>query len=87
VAGALVAELAPAELRGRYAGAYGLTFGTAGFLAPIVGPTVLQVFGAPVLWTCCLVAGASVAAGYLALGRAVTQQESAFGAARFTPDP
>jgi MFS family permease len=69
VASALVADLAPPELRGRYAGAYGLGFGLAGFVAPIVGPWVMQSFGAPTLWSGCLAAGAAVAAGQLALGR------------------
>lgn len=70
VASALVADLAPPELRGRYAGAYGLGFGLAGFVAPIVGPWVMQSFGSPTLWSGCLAAGAAVAAGQLALGRA-----------------
>ncbi len=69
-AAALVTELAPPQLRGRYAGAYGLGFGLAGFAAPIVGPGVMQAFGSPTLWSGCLAVGAAVAAGQLGLGRA-----------------
>ncbi len=70
-AAALVTELAPADLRGRYAGAYGVTFGVASFLAPLVGPATLQAFGPAVLWTGCLAIALTVSAGYVALGRAL----------------
>ncbi len=70
VAGVVVADLAPPQSRGRYAGAFGLSFGLAGFLAPIAGPALMQARGAPALWMACLLACAGVAAGQLALGRA-----------------
>src|SRR6266702_2128568 len=70
VAGVVVADLAPPQSRGRYAGAFGLSFGLAGFLAPIAGPALMQASGAPALWMACLLACAGVAAGQLALGRA-----------------
>ncbi len=69
-ASALVQELAPPHLRGRYAGAYGLGFGVASFLAPLAGPAVLEALGAGALWGGCLAVGAAVALGQLALGRA-----------------
>ncbi len=69
VAASLVTDLAPADLRGRYSGAYGLTAGTAGFVAPLVGPAIMQAFGSRVLWTACLGAGLAVAAGFVTLGR------------------
>ena len=47
---AIVAELAPSHLRGRYNGAYGTAAGLAAFVAPL-GGTQLLVLGAPVLWT------------------------------------
>lgn len=70
IASALVAELAPAHLRGRYQGGYNLAWGAASCLAPVVGPAVLQAFGARALWAACLLVALAVAAGQLALGRA-----------------
>ncbi|MFD1149824.1 MDR family MFS transporter [Saccharothrix hoggarensis] len=70
VGAAVVADLAPAHLRGRYNGAYGTAWGLAAFLAPL-GGTQLLVLGAPVLWTTCLVLCLVAAVGQLALGPAV----------------
>jgi len=66
-ANALVADVALPSMRGRYQGAYGLSFGAAGFGAPLIGTAVLQHWGGAALWTACLVAGIGVAAGQLAL--------------------
>ncbi len=66
VANALVANLAPAELRGRYQGAFAMTWGLAFTCAPVVGGAVLERLGGRVLWLGCLAAGAAVAAGHLA---------------------
>ncbi|MFT3914117.1 MAG: MFS transporter [Anaeromyxobacteraceae bacterium] len=67
---ALVAQLAPPDLRGRYQGALGTTFGTALAVAPALSGVVLGRLGAHAVWTgtaaLCLV----VAAGHLAAGRA-----------------
>ncbi len=76
-AAALVAEMAPPELRGRYAGAYSLSFGIASLVAPLVGPVTMQVFGSPALWTACLVAGVAVAGGYAALRRSLPDSNPA----------
>jgi MFS family permease len=65
VAAALVADLAPAELRGRYQGAYAMTWGTALMLSPLIAGATLEHFGAPALWAGCLVVGAAVAMGHL----------------------
>ncbi len=64
--GALVAELAPVHLRGRYAGAFGVSFGLSGAVAPLAGTQLLQHAGQGALWSTCL--SASVVAG-LALRR------------------
>ncbi len=61
VGSALVADLAPAHLRGRYNGVFGTAFGAAAFVAPIVGTVTLQHLGEGWLWVGCLVV--SVAAG------------------------
>jgi len=67
IANAVVADVAPPAMRGRYQGAYGLTFGLAGLVAPLLGTWVLQRFGAPALWIGCLALGIAVAGGHLLL--------------------
>jgi MFS family permease len=66
IAATLVADLAPAALRGRYQGLFSMSWGVAFTLAPLVAGEVLSRAGARTLWLGCLGAGAAVAAGYLA---------------------
>ena len=73
IANAVVADVAPAAMRGRYQGAYGLSFGLAGFVAPLAGTFVLQRFGSAALWGGCLVLGALVAAAQLMLAPRLTR--------------
>jgi MFS family permease len=73
IANSVVADIALPEMRGRYQGAYGITFGLASLVAPLIGTSVLQHRGAPVLWMGCLVMGVLVAAGHLALAPALTR--------------
>ncbi len=63
---AVVAGLAPPHQRGRYMGAYGLSYGVSGTLAPLIGTQVLQRAGQGALFGACVVA--SVVSG-LALMR------------------
>ena len=70
---AVVADIALPHMRGRYQGAYGLSFGLAGFGAPLIGTAVLQRFGSRALWLGCLAAGLLVAAGHAALGPRLTR--------------
>lgn len=56
VSQAYVADLAPPHLRGRYQGAWGLEFGLALVLAPVLG-TALFAFDPTVLWLSCGVLG------------------------------
>ena len=62
--GALVAALAPVELRGRYMGAFGFSFGAAAFLAPALGEQVLARAGEGALcggsFLVCLASGAGL---------------------------
>ena len=67
IGNAVVADVSPSALRGRYQGAYGLCFGLAAFGAPLIGTFVLQRFGPPTLWLGCLAAGALAALGHLVL--------------------
>jgi MFS family permease len=73
IANAVVADVALPEMRGRYQGAYGITFGLASFAAPLLGTFVLQHWGPAALWGGCLVLGLLVAAGQLALAPALTR--------------
>ncbi|MER7673005.1 MFS transporter [Kitasatospora sp. NPDC096128] len=77
----LVAELSPAQARGRYQGVYSLSWSLALFLGPGVGGVVLQHFGAGVLWGACGVCGTVAALGHVALAR---RTRSTAGADRAT---
>ncbi|MEE4546839.1 MFS transporter [Streptomyces sp. V4-01] len=52
IGAALVADLAPAQLRGRYNGWYGMAWGAGAFAAPLVGTRLLTV-GPSALWFTC----------------------------------
>lgn len=67
VASALVADLAPGHLRGRYYGVYGLSFALAGVVAPAGATAIFAGWGADALWLACLLVGAVLCLGQLAL--------------------
>jgi MFS family permease len=67
---ALVAELSPSLLRGRYQGVSSLSWSAGGALAPVVGGFVQEHAGSTVLWLGCAVLGVVVAAGQLVSGPA-----------------
>lgn len=73
VANTVVADLAPPDVRGRYQGAYGMSWGLAAIIAPTVGAFVLERFGSAPLWTGSLILGMLVAAGHVALGPRLTR--------------
>ncbi len=56
VAGAYVADVAPVHMRGRYQGAWGMTFGIAFVVGPALG-TAVYAFNPTVLWLSCIVLG------------------------------
>jgi MFS family permease len=68
VASAMVADLAPTALRGRYQGAYSMCWGIALILSPLAAGETMQRFGARTLWLACLAVALVVAAGHLATG-------------------
>ncbi len=74
---AVVANMAPAALRGRYQGMYALSWQGAAFLAPIAGGVVYEQLGDTALWLACGVVGALAAGGQLALRPADPRRESA----------
>ena len=73
---AIVADLAPPSMRGRYSGAYGAVWSTAYLLGPLGGTRLLALSPA-VLWlTCGLLATAS-ATGLLVLAPAIRRRSHA----------
>ncbi len=67
-AATVVADLAPAELRGRYQGAFSMSWGLAFTIAPLFGGQTMTSLGAPALWGICFAVGALVAWGHLRAG-------------------
>jgi MFS family permease len=63
----LVADLAPAHLRGRYQGTFAVAFTAAFAAAPVIGGFVMTAAGARWLWMACLITGGGVSAGFLLL--------------------
>lgn len=79
VAPALIADLAPIELRGSYQGGYHLCWGSGSLLGPAFGSLLLGRLGGRVLWSVCLLLGIVSAIAHLAQARARR--------ARFTGSP
>ena len=74
---ALIAELSPTALRGRYQGVNSLSWSAGAALAPIVGGFVQEHLGDATLWLGCAALGALVAAGQLASGPARERRAAA----------
>ncbi len=64
-----VADLAPADMRGRYMSIYWLSWGMARTLAPLIGGTLNDWLGGPAIWLGGLTIGAISAAGLFLLSR------------------
>ncbi len=79
-ANALVASLAPPELRGRYQGAFTMTWGLAFAVAPALGGAALEQVGGRALWSACLCLGAVVAAGHVVAAPARRRRLERLGA-------
>ncbi|MDI1478451.1 MFS transporter [Polyangium sp. y55x31] len=65
----IVADLSPMHLRGRYQGAFSLTFSFGAMGAPSISMRLLPKTGLPVFWLICLVLCFVVAACQLAWGK------------------
>lgn len=65
-AAAVVADLAPAHLRGTYQGAQNIAWGLAWAIGPVIGTQALASLGSG-LWGTCLLMGLLVATGHLAI--------------------
>lgn len=70
IPGAIVATLAPAELRGRYMGLFGFAWSVAAVLAPLLGGTLLEI-GPRALWFTVGGVGALAAIGMLLIRPAI----------------
>jgi MFS family permease len=73
---ALVADLAPIHLRGRYNGVFGTAFGAAALVAPIAGTATLQHLGEGWLWSGCLVVSAIAGIGIMLLASSIDQRRA-----------
>jgi len=67
VAPAIIADLAPVELRGLYQGIFGSAWGLSFFIGPLLGGWAYEHLGANLLWSSCLALGILLMLGYLAL--------------------
>jgi MFS family permease len=74
---ALIVNIAPAELRGRYSGAVGIAFGAAALLAPLLGTRVFDAFGEAALWTGCFGVAALSALIVVMLAPAIRSRRAA----------
>ncbi|RLP91776.1 MFS transporter [Micromonospora sp. BL4] len=73
----LIAELSPAELRGRYQGVFSLSWQIAGACAPILGGLVREHAGNATLWLACAAIGVVTAVAHLVSGPARERRATA----------
>lgn len=71
---ALLAALAPEDMRGRYSGALGLAWGTSGMIGPLLGAHAFAVSPA-LLWVCCAATGVGAAVGQFWLLGKIDERE------------
>jgi dipeptide/tripeptide permease len=71
VAPSIINSIAPASLRGRYNGLFGVAFGASSLIGPLIGTAALDA-GRWVVWGGCALVSLVVAASVLALGPAIT---------------
>ncbi|MFC4016943.1 MDR family MFS transporter [Micromonospora sp. GCM10011542] len=83
----LIAELSPAELRGRYQGVFSLSWQVAGASAPILGGLVREHAGNATLWLGCAAIGGLTALAHLISGPARERRAAALRPAGEAPVP
>jgi MFS family permease len=71
---AVVADLVAAPDRGRYLAAYGVSWGLATTVAPVVATTLLSLGAAGAMWSGCALVAAALALAQDRVGAVVTQQ-------------
>ncbi|MFI7647455.1 MDR family MFS transporter [Micromonospora sp. NPDC049460] len=83
----LIAELSPAELRGRYQGVFSLSWQVAGAVAPVLGGLVREQAGNGELWLGCALIGGLMAIAHLVSGPARERRAVALRGATGTVVP
>jgi MFS family permease len=71
VIGAVFADLAPIDLRGRYLGLSGMAFGVGTVIGPLAGTNALEHLGPTVTWLGCAVLGVVIFIGQYSLAPAL----------------
>lgn len=79
IAPAVVADLSPASMRGRYQGTLTFTFSAAALVAPVGGGWVYDTWGGDTLWTLCGVVSLAAGAGHLVAGPARARRLAVLG--------
>jgi MFS family permease len=69
--GAVFADLAPIDLRGRYMGLSGMAFGVGTVVGPLAGTNALEHLGPTVTWIGCAVLGVAIFIGQYSLAPAL----------------
>lgn len=64
----IVGALSPDQLRGRYQGAYAITWSAAAMASPLLGSSLIPLIGHRALWLGCFAAGLAVAVAHLTVG-------------------
>jgi MFS family permease len=77
VIGAVFADLAPVDLRGRYMGLSGMAFGVGTVVGPLAGTNALEHFGPTVTWIGCAVLGVVIFIGQYSLAPALHARTAA----------
>lgn len=85
MAPAVVADLSPAAMRGRYQGAFTLTFSGAALVAPVAGGWVYDHLGQATLWLGCGAVCLAVSAGHLLAGPPRARRLAELDAAEHAP--
>jgi MFS family permease len=75
--GATFADLAPADLRGRYMGVASTTWSLGGVLGPLFGTALLDHAGRTALWAACSATGLALFAAQQAVAPALRRRTSA----------
>lgn len=75
----LVADLSPTHLRGRYQGAFGMTWSLGAMLAPVAGPALTEATSLDALWLACLGVGLATAFVHLVVSSRVLPEAAKTG--------
>jgi MFS family permease len=84
---AVVADLSPASMRGRYQGTFTFTFSVAALVAPVAGGWVYDHAGGDTLWLGCGVVSLAAAVGHVLAGPARSRRLDELRATEHHPTP